>query len=202
MSFPRYQTALPKASRRVQLGVLGMLIMLGSLLLANWATTALGFIPVGFGVDATAGTLVAGVALAARDLIQDSLGRVAVLCVILVGSVLSFAISAPEIALASAAAFLFAEMADFAAYTPIRMKAKFGDKRWAAAVIVSNLVGALADTVIFLFIAFGAASVLPAVPGQLVGKMWGTLAYLLIGAGIAYLLRRANREKVLGALVD
>lgn len=203
MVHPRTETAqLPKTSGRVQLGVVGIIIMLGSLLLANWATTAFGFIPVGFGVDATAGTLIVGVSLAARDLIQDTIGRWAVVGVIVVGSLMSFAISAPEIAVASAAAFLFAELADFAAYTPIRAKSKFGDKRWAVAVVVSNFIGALADTVIFLWIAFGAASVIPAIPGQLVGKAWATLGYLALGAGAAYLFRRARRQKQLAALVD
>lgn len=189
-------------SRRIQLGVLGIIIMLGTLLLANWATTEFGFIPVGFGVDATAGTLIVGISLAARDLIQDTIGRWAVVAVIVVGALMSFAISAPAIAVASAAAFLFAELADFAAYTPLRARSKFGDKRWAVAVVVSNAVGALADTVIFLWIAFGAASVLPAIPGQLVGKMWATLGYLALGAGAAWLARRYRKSKELSLLVD
>lgn len=202
MSFPRHTEHLPKLGTRSQLGIIGVVLMLGSLLVANWATTRFGFVPVGFGFEATAGTFAAGITLAARDLVQDTLGRWAVVAVIAVGTVLSFALSAPEIAIASAVAFGFAELADFAAYTPLRARAKFGDRRWAVAVIVSNVIGALADTALFLWIAFGAAAVLPAVPGQLVGKGWATLAYLVLGAGIAYLVRSRMGARKLEAVMN
>lgn len=166
---------------RITIGIVAALLVMGALIAANWVTTDYGFIPVGFGLEATAGTLFAGVMLASRDAVQDALGRWAVLVIIVLGTALSFAISAPEIAIASALAFGFAELSDFAVYTPIRSRAKFGDKRWAIAVVASNVVGALADTIIFLGVAFGAAAIMPALPGQLVGKLWATVAYLLLG---------------------
>lgn len=166
---------------RIAIGIVAALLVMGALIAANWVTTDYGFIPVGFGLEATAGTLFAGVMLASRDAVQDALGRWAVLIIIVLGTALSFAISAPEIAIASALAFGFAELSDFAVYTPIRSRAKFGDKRWAIAVVASNVVGALADTIIFLGVAFGAAAIMPALPGQLVGKLWATVAYLLLG---------------------
>jgi len=170
---------------RVAVGLVAALVVLGALLLANWTTSEFGFIPVGFGLESTAGTLFAGVMLAGRDAVQDALGRWAVVVLIAFGTALSFAIAAPSIALASAAAFAFGELLDFAVYTPIRSRARFGDRRWALAVIASNVVGAVADTVIFLTVAFGAATVLPALGGQLVGKGWATIAYLLIGVALA-----------------
>lgn len=166
---------------RIAIGIIAALLVMGALIAANWVTTDYGFIPVGFGLEATAGTLFAGVMLASRDAVQDALGRWAVVLIIVLGTALSFAISAPAIAIASALAFGFAELADFAVYTPIRSRAKFGDKRWAIAVVASNIVGALADTLIFLGVAFGAAAIMPALPGQLVGKLWATIAYLLLG---------------------
>lgn len=166
---------------RVAIGVTAALLVLASLMLANWVTTDYGFIPIGFGFESTAGTLFAGVMLASRDAVQDALGRWAVLVIIVLGTALSFAISAPEIAIASALAFGFAELLDFAVYTPIRSRAKFGDRRWAVAVVASNIIGAVADTVIFLGVAFGAAAIMPALPGQLVGKLWATVAYLILG---------------------
>ena len=166
---------------RIAIGIIAALLVMGALIAANWVTTDYGFIPVGFGLEATAGTLFAGIMLASRDAVQDALGRWAVVLIIIVGTAFSFAISAPAIAIASALAFGFAELADFAVYTPIRSRAKFGDKRWAIAVVASNIVGALADTLIFLGVAFGAAAIMPALPGQLVGKLWATIAYLLLG---------------------
>ena len=99
-------------------------------------------------------------------------------------------------AIASAAAFLVAESLDFAVYVPIRKRAKFGDKRWALAVVASNIVGAIADTVVFLGIAFGSAAILPALPGQFVGKLYATVVYLLIGWAVARLVINRFRKPV------
>lgn len=180
---------------RIGIGILAALALIGSLLAANWVTTDYGFIPVGFGFESTAGTLFAGVMLASRDAVQDALGRLFVLGLILLGTVVSFAVAAPAIAIASAVAFLTAETLDFAIYTPIRARAKFGNRRWAVAVVASNIVGAITDTVVFLGIAFGLAAIGPALPGQIVGKMWATVAYLLIGAVLAHLYRRYRSKR-------
>ena len=180
---------------RIGVGIAASLILIGSLLAANWVTTDYGFIPVGFGFESTAGTLFAGVMLASRDVVQDALGRLFVLGLILIGTVVSLAIAAPAIAIASAVAFLTAETLDFAIYTPIRSRAKFGDKRWAVAVVASNIVGAITDTVVFLGIAFGASAIMPALPGQMVGKLWATLAYLVLGALAAYAWRAYRTRK-------
>lgn len=177
--------------RRV-IGAAAAVGFIATILLANYLTTRFGFVPVGFGLTATAGTFAAGFALALRDAVQDALGRWAVLTAIVVGAGLSFLVADPFIALASAAAFLISELADFAIYTPLRRKSRLGDKRWAGAVIASNLVGAVVDTAIFLGIAFGAAAILPSIPGQLVGKSWATLAYLLIGVVVSRAVLRKS----------
>ena len=62
-------------------------------------------------------------------------------------------------ALASAAAFLFSEFADLAVYTPLERS------RWLTAVAVSNVVGLIADSALFLWLAFGSLDFLA---GQLV----------------------------------
>ena len=171
----------------------GMLLLIGA---SNYSTTVFGFIPVGFGFTATAGTLFAGLSLALRDLLQDTWGRLAVIFVIAFGTLLSFVIAAPEIALASAAAFGLAELLDFAVYSPLRKRAtRFGDKRWAVAVVASNAVGAVVDTVVFLGIAFGLSSILPSLGGQLVGKGWATVAYLIVGAAVGQLIKRKIKNK-------
>lgn len=145
---------------------------------ANWATTRYGFVSVGLGLTATAGTYFAGLALGLRDLIQDGLGRLAVLGVIVVGALISYTVSSSHIATASAVAVLVSELADLAVYTPLRRRA------WPLAVLLSNTVGAFADTVLFLWIAgfFAWGSV----PGQMVGKVvWATLVPL----GLIYAIR-------------
>ena len=176
--------------------ITAIVVLLGSIIAANYVTTDYGFIPVGFGLMATAGTFFAGFALAARDAIQDAWGRWPVVGVILAGTALSFIIAEPVIAVASAVAFLVAELLNFAVYTPLRERAKLGDRRWAVAVASSNVVGAIADTVLFLGIAFGAAAIMPALAGQLVGKTYATVLYLVIGAVGAAWWRRRRAARV------
>jgi len=176
-------------SRRV-IGVVAALIFVGSIVLANWLTSTFGFVAVGFGLTATAGTYAAGIALASRDAVQDALGRLVVIGLVVVGALLSLWLAAPAIALASGVAFLISELIDFAIYTPLRERSRLGDARWSLAVVASNVAGAIVDTVVFIGIAFGAAAIWPAMPGQLVGKVWATLAYLLVGLVIARALLR------------
>lgn len=153
--------------------------LLATILLANWLTTEYGFVAVGFGLTATAGTYAAGLALGLRDLLQDAGGKLWVLGTIAAGGVLSYLIADPFIALASAVAFAASELTDFAVYTPLRAKAARGGRRWTAAVAGSNLIGAIVDTAIFIGIAFGTAAIWPAMPGQLFGKAWATLLILI-----------------------
>jgi uncharacterized PurR-regulated membrane protein YhhQ (DUF165 family) len=104
--------------------------------------------------------------------------------VIAAGAAVSYLVADPLIATASAAAFLLSEAVDLAVYTPLRKRSRAGDRRWASAVIASNLAGAAVDTVVFLALAFGWAAVLPAFAGQMVGKAWATVMYLLLGWGL------------------
>lgn len=162
----------------------------GSVAAANYLTARYHFIPVGFGQMAVAGTFAAGLALGLRDFIQDTLGRLAVVVTIGIAGAVSFAVSPAALAAASTLAFLASELADFAVYTPLRNRARFGDHRWAIAVTASNLVGAVVDTALFLAIAFGTAAILPGLPGQLVGKGWTTLAVLTLGVLVGLVIRR------------
>lgn len=175
-----------------KIGIIAALGLLASVIVANWATSNFGFVSVGFGLTATAGTFAAGFALALRDATQDALGKSAVIAVIVLGAVVSYVVADPMIALASGAAFLISELCDFGVYTPLRKKSSLGDRRWAIAVVASNIVGAIVDTVVFLVIAFGAASVAPAILGQLVGKTWATAGYLVIGKGVSRAVPRKS----------
>lgn len=140
------------------------LAYIATIWLANWAIATVGLVPVAPGLLAPAGVFFAGLALGLRDLVQESLGRRWTVAAIVLGAALSALVS-PAFALASGAAFLFSETADFLVYTPLR------ERSWPLAVVASNVVGDVVDSVLFLLLAFGSLDFLA---GQLVGK-WETI---------------------------
>ena len=148
---------------------------------ANWAIATFGAVPVGFGLMAPAGVYFAGLAFTLRDLTQDRLGRTWTVVAILAGAALSALVS-PQFALASGAAFLFSETADFLVYTPLR------EHRWLGAVVASNLVGLTIDSLLFLWLAFGTLDFLL---GQVVGKAWMTV----LAVAVLWLWRRQKRPR-------
>lgn len=68
-------------------------------------------------------------------------------------------------------AFLCSELADFAVYTPLR------ERHWHTAVVASNAVGAIIDSALFLWIAFGS---LEFIVGNTLGKFWMTVPAIII----------------------
>jgi uncharacterized PurR-regulated membrane protein YhhQ (DUF165 family) len=149
------------------LGTVALVAYISVILAANYLTEHYGMVAVGFGLTATAGTFAAGAALLVRDMVQDTLGRAATVIGILAGAGLTWFVS-PALATASAVAFLVAELADMAIYTPLRSRG------WTPAVIASNVVGAIVDTFVFLHLA-GFPVTAQGVEGQLVGKLlWAT----------------------------
>lgn len=125
-----------------------------------------------------------GLALVLRDLAREQAGRSAVLVAIVVGTVLSYLLADPALATASALAFFVAEGMDFAAYEPLRKRGLL------IAMVASNIVGLLADSLIFLKLAFNSLEYLP---GQILGKAWMTVAAVII---LAALRRMKFRELV------
>jgi queuosine precursor transporter len=118
---------------------------------------------------APSGVLMIGLALVLRDMVQRRIGRAAALTAIVAGALLSGAVAPPPLVYASAAAFLLSELADFAVYTPLQSRGL------VLAVLASSLVGLVADSVLFLWLAFGSLDYLA---GQIVGKLWMVLAAL------------------------
>lgn len=165
---------------------LAIVAYLGTIVAANYLTATYGLVPIGFGLMVTAGTVAAGASLLARDVVQDTAGRRAVLACIVAGALLSWALTTPALALASGVAFLLAEGADLAVYTPLRRRG------WARAVLASNTAGAIVDTFVFLTLA-GFPLTVGVVVGQLVGKLvWATLLPVAVVVAGRYLLRRAT----------
>lgn len=168
---------------RRDIGAVATAAFIATILAANWLVTHVGIIDIGFGLKAPAGVLVVGVAFTLRDIVQRTLGPYVVIAAIVAGALLSVLVS-PAFALASGAAFLFSELADLGVYTPLMRRS------WLGAVALSNTVGLVVDSVLFLWL-----SPLPVaglLAGQVVGKAYMTAAAV---ACIA-LARVVRREPV------
>lgn len=151
--------------------VLALIYLLAAIPIANNLTSTAGLIPVGFGLHATAGTLLIGTVFLYRDVIHRAYGVRVVLAAIALGAVVSFAVAAPSIAWASAAAFAISELADLIVFVPIARRS------FVLAVVVSNVAGVLVDTFVFLPLA-GFPVTTGIVLGQLVGKLWASALVL------------------------
>lgn len=139
---------------------------------ANWMIGHVGtactpdgpcLVPVGFGLMAPSGVLMVGTALVLRDMVQEAGGTRAAVVAIVTGGAVAWLVAPPMLVVASVAAFLIAELADLAVYTPLR-------RRWpGVAVLASGVAGSLVDSLVFLWIAFASVEHLA---GQMLGKMW------------------------------
>lgn len=147
-----------------QIGAVAFAAFVATVWLANWLINRYGPVPVGFGLVAPAGVYVVGAAFLLRDIVHRTLGRWWVAGAIVTGATLAYTVS-PRFAVASAVAFLFSELADMVVYTPL------ADRNVTSAVLLSNTVGAVVDSLIFLTMAFGSLAFLN---GQIVGKLWVT----------------------------
>ena len=139
-----------------------------SIILANWMINNIGdcipdgpcVIPVGFGLSAPSGVLMIGIALVLRDSIHEVYGRWWVVGGILVGAILSSAIS-PSLAVASGVAFAVSEVGDMLVYEPIRRYSR------PLGVAISGMIGGAIDSALFLMLAFGSLAYFE---GQFIGK--------------------------------
>lgn len=152
---------------------------LGCIPAANWLIGNVGtvcvpagpcLIPVAPGLLAPSGTLLIGAALALRDAVHEAAGRGTVLALVAAGAALSLAVSPPALALASAVAFLLSELLDFAVYDRLRRRSL----GWA--VLLSGVAGAVVDSLLFSWLAFGAATW---APGLILAKLYASAAYAL-----------------------
>jgi uncharacterized PurR-regulated membrane protein YhhQ (DUF165 family) len=178
-------------NRRRMEGACFLAAYVASIPAANWLIQHVGtvcppngpcLIPVGpGGLMAPSGVLMVGLALVLRDLVQRRLGTAYGLGAILVGTLLSALLAPASLVVASAVAFLLSELVDFAVFTPLQQRGL------VLAVLASSAVGLIADSVLFLWLAFGS---LQFVAGQIVGKAVMVLATL---PAIEWLRRRDDR---------
>jgi uncharacterized PurR-regulated membrane protein YhhQ (DUF165 family) len=176
--------------RRTREGTIFLVLFCLTIPAANWMIGHVGtvcvpngpcLIPVAPAIMAPSGVLMVGAALVLRDLVQRRLGVEFGIGAIIVGAAISAALAPAALVLASAAAFLLSEFADFAVYTPLARR------RLVLAVLASSLVGLVVDSIVFLWLAFGSLEFLF---GQIIGKGW---MVLLAVPFVAYLRRRDER---------
>lgn len=161
------------------IGLISLLAFVATVPLANWMVGNVGtcvpdgpcLVDVGFGLMAPSAVPIIGIALVLRDAVHRLLGWQAAVAAIALGTLLSTFLAPPALVLASALAFLVSELADLAVYAPLQRR------RLVMAVMASGVVGAVIDSVLFLSIAFGSLAYLP---GQVVGKLWATIAAAII----------------------
>lgn len=158
------------------IGPIAFALFSATIPVANWMIGNVGttcvpdgpcLIPVGFGLEAPSGVLMVGAALVLRDIVHERLGASWALAAIAFGGVLSWWFAAPALVVASVLAFTLSELADFAVYAPLRKR------QLGLAVLASGIAGAVIDSAVFLWLAFGS---LTFIEGQIVGKLWMSLA--------------------------
>lgn len=168
-------------------GLVALTLFILTIPLSNWVVVNVGtvcapngpcLIPVWPGLMAPSAVMIAGAALVLRNGVQAFLGAGYSLLAIAVGTALSALFAQPSLVMASAAAFCFSELADFAVYTPMRRRFP------AFSVVLAGLAGSFVDSWIFLTLAFGSIDF---IAGQVLGKFWMALA---AGVVIRYLRPR------------
>lgn len=162
------------------IGALAFIAFVGTIPAANWFIQNVGtncvpdgpcLVPVWPGIDAPSGVLMVGLAFTLRDVVHRLWGARPVLAAIILGGALSGFLAPSTLVVASIAAFAASELLDFAVYAPLQRR------RFLAAVVASNTVGIIADSALFLWLAFGS---LDHLAGNVIGKAWMTLAVLPI----------------------
>ena len=177
------------SQRRIE-GLIYLALFALTIPAANWMIGHFGtvcppqgpcLIPVAPGLMAPSGVLMIGLALVLRDLVQRRLGLMAAVGAIALGAALSVLLAPPAIVIASGTAFLVSEVADLFVYTPLQRR------HFVLAVLVSSFVGLVADSAVFLYLAFGSLDFLA---GQVVGKAWMVLLAIPL---VRWLRRRDER---------
>ena len=188
-------------SQRRTEGLIYLVGFIGTIWFANWLVTNWGtarfgdgpwLIPVwpgglttsGDTIYAPSGVLAIGIGFTLRDLVQRRLGVKVTVLAVVAGAALSAGLDT-SLALASGVAFLLAEILDLLVYTPLQRR------NLVAAVVASNAVGVVVDSLVFLMIAFGSLALLP---GQVIGKAWMTL----VAIPVIYAIREWERKRSSG----
>lgn len=129
-------------------------------------------------------SIIVGLALVVRDFAQHELGQL-IFVPLGIGVALSYILATPQIATASAVAFLVSELSDWAVFT-------FSKKPLSQRVLISSAIGAPIDTFVFLY---GASFAFPHIFS--IWTFTTMIASKMIGAVIVWWImrKRENSEK-------
>lgn len=147
--------------------------------LANWMIGNIGLcvkpdiclVPVAPEIMAPSGVLAIGLAFVLRNFMQDLWGIKITLIAMAAGAALSGFVSPPALVVASMSAFILAEIADMAVYTPLKQKGM------TIALLASCFAGAVIDSAVFLWVAFGS---LDYIVGEVIGKSYAAVFAAII----------------------
>jgi uncharacterized PurR-regulated membrane protein YhhQ (DUF165 family) len=119
------------------------LLYIALIVAVNWGFTVVPLVKMPGGEMWPPMSLVVGFIFVVRDFAQREVGH-RVLIAMLIGAALSYVMAAPYVAIASAAAFLVSELADWLVYTVTR-------RPLSQRILFSSLIGTPIDSVVFLY---------------------------------------------------
>lgn len=156
---------------------------------ANWAVAAFSPLPLGPWILIPHGVWFVALELTIRDYLHDRVGGWWAVPAVVLGALLSLPLAGANVAGAATAAFLASPLVDGAVYALVRKRVP----HWAA-ILLSNAVGLVVDTVVFIGLAapfFRSIGLnpLPVFVGQLVGKG----AVTLVVVGVVWYVERRRR---------
>lgn len=137
-------------NRRRVVGALALVGFLGSIPFANWWLEVHGLWMLPWLGAVPSGVWVVAFSFVLRDLAQVLLGRRWAWAAIVVGTVLTWWLASPALAVASGVAFAFSESADALIFTPLADRGRF-----ALGVAISGYAASAVDSALFVRIAFG-----------------------------------------------
>lgn len=131
------------------IGSIALLGFLASIPFANWWLTQHGMWDVSHLGMVPSAVWVVAFSFVLRDLAQITLGRTWAWAAIAVGTVLTWWLATPALAVASGAAFLWSESTDALIFTPLASRGRF-----ALGVFISGVAASAVDSAIFMRLAF------------------------------------------------
>lgn len=137
-------------NKQKTIGLAALAIFFASIPFANYWLTRFGFYNAPLLGPLPSGLWVVAVSFVARDVAQITLGRRAAWFAIAAGTLATWFLASPGLALASGVAFLVSESTDAAIFTPLANRGRF-----VLGVIVSGYLAGFVDSALFVRIAFG-----------------------------------------------
>ncbi|MBM3566878.1 MAG: VUT family protein [Alphaproteobacteria bacterium] len=119
-------------------------LYIGLIVLVNWAFAHVPLVALPGGEKWPPVSLLVGFVFVVRDFAQREIGHRVIFAMLLAGAV-SYVMASPAVALASVAAFLVSEFADWAVYS-------FTKRRFSERVLISSIVSTPIDSAVFLFL--------------------------------------------------